>query len=227
MPRLAIALLGAAALQESALAADTLDIGVLKNEDISVVQKMLYPKHERSEFGVHLGIIPFDGYVVSPNVQLSYDRHGSDSLAISVILGGGYGFKNGVTKQLESPTFGVAPYAYRYLGSALAGVQWSPIYAKLNWNGARVIHFDVYGAGRAGAAIEQSVFPDGTLAFGPTLSPALGARMWLGEKTTLRTELRDDVILERRALTQTWNLKQNANVQVGLTFFSAAPPPRQ
>jgi outer membrane beta-barrel protein len=227
MLRLAFALLGAFALQDSAFAADTLDIGVLKNEDISVVQKMLYPKHERTEFGVHLGVIPFDGYVVSPNLQLSLDRHLTDTVSLGALIGGGYGFKNGVTKQLESPTFGVAPYAYRYLGSVLLGAQWAPIYAKLNWNGARVLHFDVYGAGRFGGAIEQSVFPDATLAFGPAISPALGARIWIGEKTSLRTELRDDFLLERRSLTQTWNFKQNANVQLGLTFFGAAPAPRQ
>ena len=101
----------------AASAADTLDIGVLKDSDLSVVQKMLYPKSKRTEIGIHVAVIPFDAYVWSPNVQLSFDKHFSNTLGLSVLVGGGYGFKTATYKLLESPTFGVAPYAYRYLGS--------------------------------------------------------------------------------------------------------------
>lgn len=210
-----------------ALAADTLDLGVLRASDLSVVQKMLYPKVERTELGVHLGIMPLDAYLITPNLQLTLDRHLSESVSVGVIAGGGYGLKSGTYRLLESPTFSVAPYAYRYLASALGGVQWSPVYAKLNWSGAQVIHFDVYGAARAGVTVEQSVLPDASLTLAPTVSPAIGARMWLSERTTLRLEVRDDFLVERRALTQTWNLKNNANVQVGMTFFSPKPAERK
>jgi outer membrane beta-barrel protein len=213
----------AAVASTPAFGADTLDIGVLKNEDISVVQKVMYPKADRTELGIHLGVMPLDTYLLTPNAQLSLDHHFTDTVALSVLVGGGYGFETAVYHTLESPTFGVAPYAYRYLASALAGVQWAPIYAKLNWNGARVLHFDVYVAGRVGGSLEQSVLPDGGFGFGPTISPALGARAWLSDHTTLRVEARDDVLVERRSLTQTWNLKQNTDFLVGLTFFTPAP----
>src|SRR5690606_11705268 len=121
-------------------AAETVDIGVLRNEDITVVQHLLYPKTRRTEFGVHLGYVGFDAYVKSPNVQLSFARHLDEQLAISVVAGGGYGFKTSAYRELESPTYGVAPYAYRYLGSVLAGVEYAPVYAKLNLDGARIVH---------------------------------------------------------------------------------------
>lgn len=207
-------------------AAETVDIGVLRNEDITVVQQLLYPKTRRSEFGVHLGYVGFDAYVKSPNVQLSYARHFDEQLAFSVLAGGGYGFKTAAYRELETPTYGVAPYAYRYIGSVLAGVEYAPIYAKLNLDGARVIHFDVYGALRGGVSVEQSVLPDGSMVFAPTLSPAVGARLYLSPSTAMHVAFRDDLMLQSRPLTQTTVFKQNANVTVGFTLFSARPERR-
>jgi len=208
-----------------AYAQETIEIGVIRDEDITVVQKMLYPKVDRNEFGFHLGIMPFDPYLTTPNGQVSFTRHLSDKLGFSVVAGGGYGFKTNVYKLLESPTFGVAPYAYRYLGAMLIGVEYAPIYAKMNLNGARVYHFDLYGVARAGLTVEQSVLPDGDLAFGPTLSPGLGMRLFVGKNTALRVEFRDDVLVERRAITQSTHVKQNANVSFGLVFMSKVEGP--
>jgi outer membrane beta-barrel protein len=202
------------------IAQETVEIGVIRDEDITVVQKMLYPKVDRNEFGVHLGIMPFDPYLTTPNAQLSFTRHLTNQIGFSTVVGGGFGFKTNVYKLLESPTFGVAPYAYRYLGAILAGVEYAPIYAKMNLNGARVYHFDLYGVARAGLTVEQSVLPDGDLAFGPTLSPGLGMRLFVGDNTALRVEFRDDVLIERRAITQSTHVKQNANVSFGLVFLS-------
>lgn len=203
-----------------AFAQETVDIGQIRDEDITVVQKLLYPKADRTELGLHLGVMPFDAYLTTPNAQLSFGQHFSERLGLSVVAGGGYGFKTSVYRQLESPTYGVAPYAYRYLGSALAGLEWSPIYAKLNLNGARVIHFDVYLAGRAGLSVEQSVIPNGGMAFGPTLSPGIGGRFFLGSGSAIKLELRDDLLIERRALTESWEFKQNADVTLGIVLLS-------
>ncbi|HHO51457.1 MAG TPA: hypothetical protein ENK18_11420 [Deltaproteobacteria bacterium] len=201
-------------------AQETVDIGRIRDGDITVVQKLLYPKEGRTELGLHLGVMPFDAYLTTPNAQLSFGQHFSERLGLSVVAGGGYGLKTGVYRQLESPTYGVAPYAYRYLGSALAGLEWSPIYAKLNLNGARVIHFDVYFTGRIGASVEQSVIPQGGMAFGPTASPGLGSRFFLGSGSALKLELRDDLLIERRSLTESWEFKQNANVVLGIVLLS-------
>ena len=205
-----------------AQAQDTIDIGVLRNDDIAVVQEMLYPKLDRSEVGVHLGIMPFDAYLVTPNMQFSFNKHMQESLSFSLVAGGGYGLKSATYKELESPAFGAAPYAYRYLASVLAGVEWGPVYAKLNLDGARVIHFDVYLAGRAGVTVQDSVIPvnEGAIGIAPTLSPGIGARFWTDDNVTFRVELRDDVAIEQRSITDTWHVKQNVNVTAGLTFFS-------
>ncbi|MEQ1502583.1 MAG: hypothetical protein ABMB14_10145 [Myxococcota bacterium] len=205
-----------------ARAQDPVDIGVIRDEDITVVQKLLYPKNDRAEIGVHLGVMPFDTYLTTPNAQLSYVQHLSEKFGISLLAGGGWGFKTGVYRQLESPAFGVAPYAYRYLGSALLGLEWSPVYAKLNWNGGRVLHFDVYVPVRVGLTVEQSVIPSGGMAFAPTASPGIGGRFFLSRGSALKVELRDDLLFEYRKLTSSLEFKQNADVTVGLVFLSAA-----
>ncbi|MEZ4316496.1 MAG: hypothetical protein R3F61_03295 [Myxococcota bacterium] len=209
-----------AAVLSVASAQETLELGRLTDDDISVVQKTLYPKEGRTEFGVHLGVMPFDAFLVTPNLQVSFDKHSSDRFSIGALVGVGYGLQNVTSRTLGSPTYGVVPYAYRYLGSALVGFQAAPIYAKMNLNGARVVHFDVYFAGRGGVSLERSIVPDGSFAVAPTLSPGIGSRFFLGPNTALRVELRDDVLLERRALTDKWAIKQNAGVTVGITMFS-------
>lgn len=209
-------------LWSAALAQETLDIGVIRDDEIAVVQKNLYPKTKRSEIGVHAGVMPFDAYLTTPNGQVSVDLHQSDRFGVSILAGGGYGLKTGTYRELESITFGVAPYAFRYLGSALAGVEWSPIYAKMSWDGARVVHFDVYGVARGGVSIESSVIPGGGLAFAPTLSPGIGTRFFVSPKTALRVEMRDDLLLEWREITSSLEFKQNAGVTAGVSFFSAS-----
>ena len=81
------------ALASNANAQETVDIGVIKNSERRVVQKLLYPKEGRTELGVHLGVMPFDAYLVTPNLQFSFDMHLSESLSVSTIVGGGYGLK--------------------------------------------------------------------------------------------------------------------------------------
>ena len=43
---------------------------------------------------------------------------------------------------------------------------------------------------------------------------------WTNDNMTFRVELRDDVAIEQRSITDTWHVKQNVNVTAGLTFFS-------
>lgn len=207
-------------LLSTAHAADPVDIGIVRDEDITVVQKLLYPKTGRAEIGVAAGWMPFDAYLTTPNGQLSYVQHLSEGFAAGLVVGGGYGLKTKAYREMEGPAVGVAPYAFRYLASVLGGVEWSPVYAKLNWNGGRVLHFDVYVAGRGGVTLEQSVIPSGGTGIGPTLSPGLGGRFFLGDNTALKVELRDDVLFEFRQLTDSWELKQNADVTLGLAFLS-------
>ena len=203
-----------------AWAQDPLELGVIRNDDIHVVQKLAYPKDDRTEIGVHLGVMPFDPYLTTPNAQLSFNTHFNELTSFSLVAGGGYGFKTGVAKTLESPTYGVVPYEYRYLGGVLAGIEYAPIYAKMNLNGAKVVHFDIYGAARGGVNLGMSILPDNAIGINPTISPALGTRFFAGPNTAVRVEVRDDLMLERRSITESWHFKQSGNVTVGLTFLS-------
>jgi outer membrane beta-barrel protein len=211
---------GQALSAEKASAQETVDVGVVTSADVRVVQKLLYPKDGRTEMGLHLGWMPFDAYLTTPNAQFSFNKHQSESLSLSAVAGVGYGLKNGTYRELESPTYGVAPDAYRYLGSVLVGAEAAPAYAKVNLNGKRIFHYDVYGSGRAGVTVEKSVIPSGGMAVAPTLSLGVGSRVFLSPGAALRLELRDDFLIEHRKLTDSTHLKQNVNVVIGYTVFS-------
>lgn len=211
-----------AALSVEAHAQETVDIGVIKDSDVKVVQNLLYPKTDKLEVGVYLGWMPFDPLVTTPNLQLSVNKHFSEDLSLSVMVGGGYGVKTLRYAELERPPYQVAPAAYRYLASALVGVEYAPIYAKMNLGGRKVVHYDIYGAGRLGATIEQSVLPDGSITAAPTLGLGVGTRFFANKGMALRFEIFDDLMVEYRALTTSWHFKQNAGLQVGVSFFPGA-----
>ncbi len=200
----------------------TVDIGVIQDSDISVVQKILFPKAKRTELGVHLGWMPFDAFTTTPMGALTFGSHMSESLGWEIGLGGGYGLKNGTMRKLEGPAYAVAPDAYRYLGSAWGGIQWAPIYAKMNWLGRKVVHHDVYGTATAGATIEQAILPDNAMAVAPTVGLGVGMRFFLSDKATLRVQLKDDILAQFRSKTadsQGLFIKQNASITAGITLL--------
>lgn len=205
-----------------AMAQETVDIGVLRDSDVQVVQKLLYPKAGRTELGVHVGYMPFDFATKTPNAQISFQMHTTDTLSLGAWAGAGWGLKSATYKDLESPTYGVAYNAYRYLGSLLAGAEWAPVYGKWSLSYKKVVHHDLYLAARTGVTLESSLIPTGgtsRLAAGPTLGVGGGARVWLGDGAALKFELRDDIQLQRRALTESWHVKQNVNITIGYTMF--------
>ena len=224
MVRTSLLMLTGLALASPALAQETVDVGVLKKEDIAVVQKLLYSKEGRTEFGGYVGWMPFDAYTTTPMLGIAVARHLSESLGVGVQLGGGYSLKNSAYKELEGPAYGVSPDAYRYLGSLMLDAQYSPIYAKMSWQGKNVLHHDIYGLLGVGLTVEQAMLPDNSLAFAPTLGPGIGARVFLSDKTMLRIQLKDDLLLERRvktADTQGTFLKQNVSITVGVAGLGA------
>jgi outer membrane beta-barrel protein len=215
-------LLLTAALSAPAVAQETVDIGVLKNDEISVVQNVLYPKAKRLEIGVALGWLPFDPLVTTPKLELTIDQHLSEVLSASVIVGGGYGLKTARFVELESPAYGATPYAFRYLAGVLGGVEYAPIYAKMAFSGTKVVHFDVYGTAHIGATLEQSVVPGGGISVAPTLALGLGMRFFVNDKLAIRFGVRDDLLVQFRQVTNRWHFKQNGGVTLGVSFFGKA-----
>ncbi|MBN1337578.1 MAG: outer membrane beta-barrel domain-containing protein [Deltaproteobacteria bacterium] len=197
-----------------------LDLGMLRNTEVSVVQKMAYSKERRSEIGVAIGLMPFDTATWTPLANGTFTLHRTETFGLELSLGGGYGLKTGTYKDLEGPAYGIAFEAYRFLGRAGVAVEWSPVYAKMNWRGQRILHHDVFGILGATATLEQCVLPGGSLAVGPGATVGVGARVFRGERANVRLELRDDIFAEKRDLTSTIAVKQNVWIAAGLSWFS-------
>ena len=222
MTRTLIAGLAGLLLGGTALAQDTVDVGVIKTEDIHVVQKLLYPKAGRTELGLHLGWMPFDTYTTTPLASFTAGKHLSELWGVEVAVAGGYSLKNTTYKQLEGPAYGIAPDAYRFLGSAMVDAQWSPIYAKFNWRGNQIFHHDLYGLAGAGLTVEQAMMPDNSMAFAPTVGLGVGARVFTHKGNAVRVQIRDDLLLEKRVKTVDSKgtfLKQNVAVTVGWSML--------
>ncbi len=220
MRRITATLLATLLSASTAMAQETIDLGTLKDKDIKVVQKLLYPKAGRVEFGGVLGWMPFDAYTTTPVAGLTVAMHTRESIAYELGLMGGYAMKNSKMTTLEGPAYGVAPDAYGYTASAIADVQWSPIYAKLNWLGRSVHHHDVFLTGGMGVTYERAVLPDHDTAFSPTLGLGAGARIFLGGGKIIRIQLRDDILREHRektAETKAWFIKQNVSLLIGFS----------
>jgi outer membrane beta-barrel protein len=210
-----------AAAADAPASTGPVDIGVLSDSDIRVVQKVLYTKADRTEIGAHLGVMPFDGFTFAPQLALTGAMHSSDTFGLEVQVGGGYGFKTARYALLESPSYGVAVEAYRYLASATATAQWTPVYAKMNLGGT-IVHHDVYALAGGGVTLEQSVLPGGALTLAPTIPVGVGARLWVGKNTAVRLELRDNLMIEHRAQSQTTAFKQNVAVTAGISTLGKA-----
>jgi outer membrane beta-barrel protein len=207
----------------AALAAGPNDLGVLANADVRVVQRQIYDKSGRMEWGAALGLAPFDPWTNAAQLALRAHLHRSDSLGVGVQVAGGAASTTGAWDALAAPPYNVAVEAYGTLATADATVEWSPVYAKMNAAG-RIVHHDLYALAGAGVTLERSVLPSGDLAWCPTLPVGFGARVWLDRATALRLQVRDDVVFQPRAQSGTNALKQNVVLSVGLSRFSGTRP---
>lgn len=205
--------------EEPAAKVETVDIGVIKNSDIKVVQRRLYAKDGKLELGVALGALPFDGFTFAPKVQLTGTKFLSEKFGLEAHVGGGYGLKTARYAYLESPAYGVAVEAYRYLADVQVDAHYSPIYAKMNL-GKSILHNDWYGLVGVGGTLEQSVLPAANVTVAPGVGVGVGTQVWAGKNVAVRAELRDDVMLEARAQSGTMAVKQNLGVTVGVGLFT-------
>jgi len=199
-----------------------LDLGMLRDSEISVVQKRLYSMEKRVELGLHLGALPFDAYTIAPLARFNFTLHRTETIGFELSASGGYGFKNWAFRELESPEYSISPEAYRYLGNVGLAVEWSPAYAKLNWRGKRVLHHNHYFLFGGGLTVEAPVIDADEigLAMGPGGLVGAGMRIFVGQQSSLRVEIRDDIFVQKRALTGTTKIKQNVALSVGISRFS-------
>lgn len=219
LPRLMSAVVTPVFAADPPAKVETVDIGVIKNSDMSVVQRRLYSKSGKLEVGVALGALPFDGFTFAPKAQLTGTLFLSEKFGIEAHVGGGYGMKTARYTYLESPAYGVAVEAYRYLADIQVDAHFSPIYAKMNF-GKKIVHNDWYGLLGVGATLEQSVLPAGSIAVAPGIGIGIGTQVWVGKNVAVRAELRDDVMIEARKQSGTAGVKQNVGLMIGLGFFT-------
>lgn len=107
-------------------------------------------------------------------------------------------------------------------GMGFVEFAWTPIYGKVNLFAEKVVHFDLSALLGAGALVVGTpASPDGTVAAGsalaPALGPGLGERLFLSESMALSAELRD-------YLFATGGIQSQLMFHLGLAiFFGGAP----
>lgn len=206
---------------------DLSEVGVLRNEDVRVVQKNLYVKKGHHEVGFLITTNPWDAYSAGVMAGFDVTLNPSENVGVELMVQGGYGWGNGHWKDV---TFlgGAAGGQLTSLGSDAArslvggsvNLVWSPIYAKLAWGTRKVLHFDVYGTFGAHGFLAQRLEADGGLRglFGPSVG--LGLKFFLSRKTALKIDLRDHISIERRTYTGRVTARNNFQFGIGLSFFT-------
>lgn len=202
------------------------EVGILKNQDVRVVQKNLYAKKGRHEFGFLLSTQPWDAYTAGFMLGFNSTLNPSERLGFELALQGGYGFGNGHYRDVTflgnsagGTLTGLGTDAVRQLFGGGANLVFSPIYAKLAWGTRKVIHFDVNFVLGFHAFLAQRLEADEGFAavIGPTAG--LGLKFFLSPKVALKIDLRDNIALERRAYTGKFTARNNFQFGLGLAFY--------
>ena len=202
------------------------EVGVLRNQDVRVVQKNLFVKKGNHEVGLILSTQPWDSYVNGLMLGFNATINASEKLGFEFAVQGGYGWGNG---HWNDVTFlgtsaggnltSLGSDASRQLFGGSANLVWSPIYAKLAWGTAKVLHFDVYATIGGHGFLAQRVEADGGLRALAGPSIGLGVKFFLSQKTALKIDLRDHISLETRTYTGKFTARNNFQVGIGLAFY--------
>lgn len=203
------------------------EVGILRNEDVRVVQQNLYVKKGHHEIGFMLTTQPWDVYSAGLMAGLDITFNPSEHLGVELMVQGGYGWGTGHWRDvtfLGSAAGGqltsLGSDAARQLVGGSLNLVWSPIYAKLAWGRKHVLHFDVYGTLGAHGYLAQRLEADAGLRgiFGPSLG--IGLKFFLSRKVALKFDLRDHISLESRTYTGRFTARNNFQFGIGLSFFT-------
>ncbi len=203
------------------------EVGVLRNEDVRVVQQNLYVKKGHHEIGFLITTQPWDVYSAGVMAGLDITFNPSENVGVELMVQGGYGWGTGHWRDvtfLGSAAGGqltsLGSDASRQLVGGSLNLVWSPIYAKLAWGRRHVLHFDVYGTLGAHGYLAQRLEADAGLRgiFGPSIG--LGLKFFLSRKVALKIDLRDHISLESRTYTGRFTARNNFQFGIGLSFFT-------
>lgn len=202
------------------------EVGVLKNSDIRVVQKNIYAKRLHHEVGFLLSFQPWDAYTAGAMLGLNATLNATESLGVEFTLQGGYGWGNGHFRDINflgtsagGTVMGLASDAVRQLLGGNVNLVISPIYAKLAWGGAKVVHFDVYFTLGGHGFLTQRLTIDGGYSgvVGPTVG--LGVKFFLSPKVALKLDLKDNIALGTRTYSGVFDARNNVQLGIGLAFY--------
>ena len=203
------------------------EVGVLRNEDVRVVQQNLYVKKGHHEIGFLITTQPWDVYSAGVMAGLDITFNPCENVGVELMVQGGYGWGTGLWRDvtfLGSAAGGqltsLGSDASRQLVGGSLNLVWSPIYAKLAWGRRHVLHFDVYGTLGAHGYLAQRLEADAGLRgiFGPSIG--LGLKFFLSRKVALKIDLRDHISLESRTYTGRFTARNNFQFGIGLSFFT-------
>ena len=203
------------------------EVGVLRNEDVRVVQKNLYVKKGHHEIGFLISGNPFDVYVNGVMAGFDLTLNPSEKLGVEILVQGGYGWGNGHWRDVTflgtasgGQLSSLGSDAARSLVGGNINVVWSPIYAKLAWGTKHVLHFDIYGILGAHGYLAQRLEADAGLRALVGPSAGIGVKFFLSEKVALKIDLRDHISIERRTYTGRITARNNWQLGAGLTFYT-------
>ncbi len=204
------------------------EVGVLKYEDVAVVQKILYPHTGRTELGFHLGGHFFDPYAVGFIAGFDMTHFFKETGGLHVQICGGYGGPNQHHQDLTSNIFSDVGYTLgndgrRILAGVTVAAELIPAYAKYNFFGKRVFHNDLYvllgGTFYLGHGLLESSREGTRLRVIPGPMVGVGFRVFTGPKMNISIDIRDCISFEARAFSQTLGVRNNVILGVRIGGF--------
>ncbi len=203
------------------------EVGILRNEDVRVVQQNLYVKRGHHEVGFLLTTQPFDPYVAGLMLGFNATLNPSEYLGVEFLVQGGYGWGN---SHWQDVTFlgtaaggnlaSLGSDAARQLFGGSINLVWSPIYAKLAWGTQAVAHFDVYGTLGAHGYLGQRLEADGGFRALAGPSIGVGLKFFLSRKVALKIDFRDHISLETRTYTGKFTARNNFQFGIGISALT-------
>ena len=201
------------------------EVGVLKYEDVAVVQKVLYPHEGRTELGFHLGGHFFDPYAIGVLAAFDMTHFFKENVGLHVQIAGGYGGGNQHHQDLSNDIIGISYWlgndARRLLAGLTVAAELIPAYAKYNFFGKRVFHNDLYvlvgGSVYLGHGLLESSRDQSRLRIVPGPMFGVGFRVFTGPKMNISIDIRDCISFEARAFSKSLGVRNNVvfGVRIG------------
>jgi outer membrane beta-barrel protein len=158
---------------------------------VSVVQQRKYPKLGALELTPYTGVIPNDAFVIHVPIGSRLTWHRSERFALELSASATLDVDTALREFLMEQDADVrAQVRDRQRARLDVGIVWSPIYGKLSWLNASVLHIDVYLSAGAGAVYADAGDIGAGSSVRPELYGGLGLRLFLTKTLSLRFEYR-------------------------------------